>query len=339
MTSLSVGVIICAYTLERWADLTASVRSALEQTPAPDEVWLVVDHHDELYQRAKLEFASADVVQVVRNARKQGLSGARNTGVELACTDVVAFLDDDAQAQPDWLARLLNPYADDAVIAVGGAAYPLFSAGTRRPNTLPADRTGVRGELDWIVGCTYAGQPVTAETVRNLMGCNMSFRRSVFAGAGGFAENLGRVGKTPLGCEETELCIRATDRYPGTRIVFEPRAIVRHHVSDDRLTWRYLRRRGYAEGVSKAAVATMVAKGQALSTERTYTTQVLPRGVLRELGSAAQGNTNSRVEALAAAGAILVALGSTVFGYARATLARSAPKPAPAPTLRMTRVD
>ena len=41
------------------------------------------------------------------------------------------------------------------------------------------------------------------------MGCNMSFRREVFERIGGFAEEIGRIGKNPLGCEETELCIRA----------------------------------------------------------------------------------------------------------------------------------
>ena len=63
----------------------------------------------------------------------------------------------------------------------------------------------------------------------------------------------------PLGCEETELCIRARQTFARAgekiRIVFEPRAEVDHRVSHDRVEWAYLRRRSWAEGLSKAAVS------------------------------------------------------------------------------------
>ena len=146
------------------------------------------------------------------------------------------------------------------------------------------------------------------------MGCSMSFRRAVFAELGGFSEDLGRVGTVPLGCEETELCIRASALFPGVSVVLEPRARVRHHVTADRLTWSYLRRRCYAEGVSKAAVAAMVGRDAALSTERGYATRVLPAGVLRELGTVVRGRPR---QGLAGAAAIAVALGSTAVGYLR----------------------
>ena len=146
------------------------------------------------------------------------------------------------------------------------------------------------------------------------MGCSMSFRREVFAELGGFSEDLGRVGTVPLGCEETELCIRASELFPGVSVVFEPRARVRHHVTPDRMTWSYLRRRCYAEGVSKAAVAAMVGRDVALSTERGYATRVLPAGVARELGTAVRGRPR---RGLAGVAAILLALVSTAVGYLR----------------------
>ena len=46
--------------------------------------------------------------------------------------------------------------------------------------------------------------------LRNVIGCNMAFRATVFDTAGLFGEDLGRVGRVPYGCEETELCIRIT---------------------------------------------------------------------------------------------------------------------------------
>jgi glucosyl-dolichyl phosphate glucuronosyltransferase len=146
------------------------------------------------------------------------------------------------------------------------------------------------------------------------MGCNMSARRAVFADVGGFAEDLGHIGRNPLGCEETEFCIRARQaaRRAGrsARIVFEPAAQVDHRVSADRVRWSYLRRRSWSEGLSKAAVSRMVGSDDALSTERSYVATVLPRAVLREL----------RAMRPASAGAVVAALAATTAGYLRGRL-------------------
>jgi glycosyltransferase involved in cell wall biosynthesis len=335
MTRVSVAVVVCAYTLDRWDDLTEAVASAARQSPPPEELWLVVDHNDELLRRAqRVLLPQHPSLRVVPNGRSQGLSGARNFAVELVTTDVVVFLDDDAAAEDGWLALLTRPYADEAVLAVGGSATPRWSAGEDRPVTLPARQTAGRGELDWVVGCTYQGQPWSCRPVRNLMGCNMSFRRAVFADAGGFAEHLGRIGNTPLGCEETELCIRVQAANPGGLLLFEPAARVRHHVSSDRLSWRYLRRRCFAEGLSKAAVSAMVGQDQALSTERGYAARVLPAAVLRELAAAVGSRGGDRAHHLLGASAVVVGLGATALGYARGRLG-SARAAAPAPRLTL----
>jgi len=326
MVPLTAAVVVCAYTLERWDDLVASINSAASQSPAPDELWLVVDHNPELLERAQRELGSQHrSLRVVANGRKQGLSGARNTALIQVSSDVVVFLDDDASAEAGWLRDLLAPYADASVVAVGGAASPKWPTGWRRPVTLPSSGGTERGELDWVVGCTYRGQPVEQRPVRNLMGCNMSFQRKMFADVGGFSEDLGRVGKTPLGCEETELCIRVTRAHPQTQIIFEPSAVVRHHVSLDRLSWKYLRRRCYAEGVSKAAVSAMVGPAHALNTERSYAAKILPSGVVRELAAAVRPGEHERSERLGGALAIVVAFTATSIGYLRGRLSRVRP--------------
>jgi O-antigen biosynthesis protein len=304
VTPGSVSVVVCAYTERRWDDIVRAVASVAAQTRPADELVLVIDHNEALAQRAAAELSG---VTVVPNAHARGLSGARNTGIELAAGEVIAFLDDDAAARPDWLDRLLAPYRDPAVVAVGGTAVPRWPDGTARPATLPAgDRLG-RGELDWVVGCSYAGQPAGLAEVRNLMGSNMSFRREVFAMVGGFSDGLGRIGSTPLGCEETELCIRVRQRMPHARVVFEPGAVVTHRVGEARTGWRYLLRRCWAEGLSKAAVCGTVGRHDALSAERAYLTRVLPAAVRRQL----------RAGALAGALAITAAVLVTGSGYLR----------------------
>jgi glucosyl-dolichyl phosphate glucuronosyltransferase len=335
MPAVTATVVVCVYTEERWDDIVAAVASVAAQDVAAAETLVIVDHNPALLSRALQELGPRGV-RVLSNAQKQGLSGARNTAIAEASGDVVVFLDDDAAARPGWLAALLAPYSDPTVAAVGGVAHPRWPVNRPRvlPSAAPYDPNAT-GELDWIVGCTYTGQPLRQSDVRNLMGCNMSFRREVFARVGGFAEDIGRIGKNPLGCEETELCIRARQAYQRAgekiRIVFEPAAVVDHRVSADRVEWAYLRRRSWSEGLSKAAVSRLVGSDDALSTERSYVARVLPTAVLRELK---EGRVSS-------AAAVVTALACTTAGYVRGKLpgAMSGVRlpAAAAPTARPTR--
>ncbi|AFN45513.1 glycosyltransferase [Arachnia propionica] len=307
----SVTVVVCAYTLDRWTDLHDGVLEAarqLRESGREGRVLVVVDHNDELL--AKAGELAGPLVDVIANTHRRGLSGGRNTAIGFADTEVIVFLDDDATPEPGWLEHLLVPFADREVLVAGGAATPRWPDGAARPVSLPAAPSG-RGELDWVVGCTYEGQPTTLAPVRNVMGCNMAFRATVFDTAGLFGEDLGRVGRVPYGCEETELCIRVTRHHPTAGILFEPRSRVRHHVSPDRLRWNYLWRRTYAEGISKAAVTERTSHQASLSTEMSYATRILPRGFLRELLSAPR----TRGRGLGGAFAIASALAMTGIGY------------------------
>jgi hypothetical protein len=111
----------------------------------------------------------------------------------------------------------------------------------------------------------------------------MAMRRHVFARVGGFSSGLGRVGRTPLGCEETELCIRYTQEYPDERFVMAREAVVEHLVPAWRLTWRYFLARCWAEGISKAAVASLVGSASGLAAERHYMVRSLPRVLVQSL--------------------------------------------------------
>src|SRR4051794_5862320 len=108
----AASVVVCAYTERRWDDLRAAVASVAAQTVPALEVVVVCDHNPSLLARVRRELPDA----VARaNTGERGLSGARNTGVRAARGEVIAFLDDDAVAAPDWLQRLLEPYGDPRV--------------------------------------------------------------------------------------------------------------------------------------------------------------------------------------------------------------------------------
>jgi glucosyl-dolichyl phosphate glucuronosyltransferase len=309
----TVSVVICAYAEERWDDLLAAVDSvSAQRTPALETI-LVIDHNGPLLRRVQ---AARPDARTLANAEGKGLSGARNTGVRAARGSIVAFLDDDARADSAWLERMLDRYVDPAVVGVGGRVEPEWVGA--RPGWFPP-------EFDWVVGCSYRGLPEQAQPVRNMIGANMSLRRSVFDAVGGFREGIGRVGKRPLGCEETELCIRARRRLPGATILFEPRASVIHRVPAERGSWSYYRARCYAEGLSKAAVASLAGTSDALSSERAHLVRTLPRGVLCGVRDALLRRDPS---GLGRALAIAAGLGLAVAGYARGRLLRWPPLPA-----------
>ncbi|WP_329562917.1 glycosyltransferase family 2 protein [Kitasatospora sp. NBC_01266] len=302
----TLSVVICAYTTRRWDDLTAAVRSVRGQRHPAEQLLLVVDHCPELAERAEQAFSD---VEVTVNQEAQGLSGARNTGVAAARCEVVAFLDDDAAADPDWTRQLLAGYREPAVLGVGGLVRPAWERG--RPAWFPP-------EFDWVVGCSYRGLPEEACGVRNFIGANMSFRRAELLAAGGFRVDLGRVGTRPTGCEETELCLRLAARNPGAVLRYEPAAAVRHHVPAARARWTYFRARCYAEGRSKAIVARYSGPGAALASERRYLRATLPKAALRAVRPGAAGD----VRTLAA---LCLGTGATVLGFLTGSWAAARP--------------
>jgi len=300
--SVTVSVVVCAYAEERWDLLVAALGSISEQTRLPAETVLVIDHNPQLFRRARAAFPET---QVIENSGVQGLSDARNSGVAVANGDVVAFLDDDATASSDWLERLTVPFDDPDVVAVGGRVSPDWEV--HKPGWFPE-------EFNWVVGCTYTGHRSEPGPVRNVIGCNMSLRRDVIESVGGFRSELGRIGTRPAGCEETEMSIRAARTQPGAVIWYEPTAIVSHFVPSGRTSWTYFRRRCFAEGESKALITEMVGAGDALSTERSYTLRILPRGMLAGIRQAA---IDREPAGLARAIAIAAGLAFTGAGYLR----------------------
>lgn len=281
--------------------------SVARQTASPLETIVVVDHNPELARRARAEWPYAVVVE---NTGRRGISVSRNVGVAAARGDVIAFLDDDATAAPTWLATLLRVHEEERPLAVGGSIQPLWHG--RKPAWFPP-------EFGWVVGCGYRGLPARLAAVRNVIGANMSFRKDVLDELGGFDGKLGRIDSIPLGCDETELCVRAHRRWPDGRILYDPSAVVTHRVSPRRSTLRYFVARCYGEGRSKALVRERAGRSTVLSTELTYTLRTLPAGVVRGLKEVRGGDVFGAVRAAA----IVLGLGVTTLGFAVELLGRS----------------
>jgi len=244
LVKMKVSVIICTYSMERYNDLLETVNSIMMQTYPNIEIIVSIDNNEKMLYRLKEIFRSG--FKIITNNKKKGLSDTRNAGISVATGDIIAFIDDDAIADKEWVNNIVCSYEDENIVAVGGRLIPIWTK--ERPKWFPP-------ELDWVVGCTYKGHPEIKTQVRNLIGCNMSFRREVIVNEEiYFSAEIGRIDKIPLGCEETLFCIKLKNANNRYEIIYSPDAIVFHKVVKYREKISYVLKRCFYEGISKAVM-------------------------------------------------------------------------------------
>ncbi|GAA0814035.1 glycosyltransferase [Spirilliplanes yamanashiensis] len=319
-----VSIVIPCHTERNWDTLVGAVAAALGQHPvAPVEVVVVVDHNPALFERARRELTS---VTVLENRFEQGASGNRNTGAQHTTTPLIAFLDCDIAAGPDWLAQLTEPFADPDVVGTGGAIAAGWSRS--RPSWLP-------DELLWAVGASYTGMPTTTAPVRNVWSASMAVRRDAFTAVGGFRDGFGKIGKRNRP-EDTDLCLRMSAG--GGHWMYVPGAVVEHDVPRERSTFRFLMQRCYAEGRGKVQMARLLRGSRSLGAERSYVSRTLPRAVLREASGVVRPTGRGRAGHAARAGTVLAAVTAAAVGGAVEALGgvRREPHPATEPSLVTT---
>jgi len=297
--ALSAAVVVCAASAEREALLRACVHSLLAGTRTPDEILVVIDRNPAL--EASVASWLPPSARLMRSG-SGGISASRNAGLRAASSDVVAFVDDDAVAEPDWLLRVLEQFRDaDEVLGVGGAVVPHWDT----------NRRWLPDELLWVVGCTYLGHRDSAGPIRNPIGCNMAFRRRELTALGGFSTEFGKRGSTLNTCDETELGLRLERRYGSARIRCVPGARVRHHIPAARIGWKKLVLRCLSEGLSKGRLRRAYGRS-ALTTEHTYALSLITRRVPRLL---LRGILRRDRQSALSAAAIVLSLGVTSASY------------------------
>jgi hypothetical protein len=195
-----------------------------------------------------------------------------------------------------------------------------------------SSRRGMRGNRG---GCLRSSTGPSAAP-RNLIAANMFMRRTAFVELGGFRAGFGKTGARS-GTEETDLCIRASQRWPEGVWLYDPAVAVSHRVPQGRSRLSYFVARCYDEGVAKASIVEFVGGQDGLASERVYTTQVLPRGFIRGLKAASFGGD---VAGIARSFLIVVGLAATVAGYLFGKLTmRQADEPTDDPTAGTTPND
>jgi GT2 family glycosyltransferase len=325
----TVSVVVCSHLVSRFPLLVAALDSLRAQTCGPVQVVVVVDGDDDLLK--KLYDRDGDEL-ILSTGGRTGLSNARNTGLRAVTTDLVAFLDDDATAEPSWLESLIAAVAGSPdVLGVGGRTVPAWES--RQPEWFP-------DELLWTVGCSHRGLPRFRQPVRNVFGGCALFRRGLFDEVGGFDDRLGRKAKGAAGCEETEFCIRAQRLHRGGLFLYEPSAVIHHRVPRERTSASYVLRRCWEEGRSKAILRMITRdeggpvrvgrRGSALGPEQDFLLRVLPAGVVDGLRQAVHGRPAAAGRALL----LLVGSAATVVSFAAAALQSAGRGRVGAPTAR-----
>ncbi|MEO1129350.1 MAG: glycosyltransferase [Planctomycetota bacterium] len=174
--------------------------------------------------------------------QKQGLSHARNRGIEETTGQLVAFLDDDVLVDPSWLAHLAACAQDTDAAVIGGRSYLVFE---QEPEAwLGTDFRRQLSEVD------LGDQRRPPREGERLFGLNLTFRRDALLEAGAFDPALGRTGSNLLAGEEVVMIDRIIAA--GGTAYYEPQAVVGHIISPDRMQWAYFERLSRGVGVSIA---------------------------------------------------------------------------------------
>jgi len=245
----TVSIIVSSYTIDRFGDLTELVDSIQSQTYNNIETIIVAERSHELFHkiRAHVEVKGYSNIQILFNEGEWGAAAARNMGIMQACGNILAFVDDDALLFPHWAEEIVKTYEEDgSIIGIAGPILPLWQ---------DEPKDWFPREFYWIFSCTYWDWTEKVE-VRNGYLTNMSFRREAFDLCGLFQEELGakgggESGKHELVGEETEFSIRVKEK-TGKIIIYNPEVKVRHRVYSYRFTWKFITKRAYWEGYTKA---------------------------------------------------------------------------------------
>jgi len=248
----TLTVVVCCH--NGATKLPIALTSLSRQTLEPDrfEVLVVDDGSSDGTAGVAAEMG-ARTLRLLSNA---GLAASRNAGVAAARGEIVAFTDDDCEADPMWLATVLSAFERDRTIdGVGGRVVPQSANGfvrrflsTNNP-LLPLGSELLRSaRLDFrlrlYIRRALQGHGAPPTTLYSVVGANMAFRRRLIVELGGFDEQF------RFGSEEEELCLRAHRRAGGARLLYLPDAVVTHWF-DERVGDSIRRSRAYGRGVAR----------------------------------------------------------------------------------------
>jgi glycosyltransferase involved in cell wall biosynthesis len=238
-----ISVVVCTY--NRCESLKQTIKSLAEQSFPKDRYEIVViDNNSTDNTKASVEDLMAGIPNLrYAHEQEQGHNPSRNRGIKEASGEIVAFTDDDVEAEHNWVRELVRAFERfPDVVAVGGRTIPVFLRG--RPNWLSDN-------LLYHHGDTQFGSETRSLTFpEHPFGLNMAFKKTCFYEVGFFTPKLGRK-KTEnlLSDDEKELFYRISKA--DLKTAYTPHAVIKHMIPSERTMRKWLISRSYWQGVSQ----------------------------------------------------------------------------------------
>ena len=262
-----MSVVVCTVGREL---LLETVDAVLAQD-YPEFELIVIDNRPANGETQRLLADYTDPRLRVVAEEKPAISTARNRGIQEATGPVIAFTDDDARPDPDWLSGIVRRFADDptnSIALVTGRVVStedptsvqrwfedakIFDKGETVTSWTLTDRPELAGISE--PGEQNAFFPYTAGQFGS--GNNMAFSREALASIGGFDERLG-TGTATRGGEDLD--IYRTTVQQGWTVFYAPETVVRHYhrdnMADLRSQWY-----GYGTGLSASLTKSVEVAG------------------------------------------------------------------------------
>jgi glycosyltransferase involved in cell wall biosynthesis len=236
MTYPALSIVLA--TFNRAAELPAAIGSALQQTAPPDlyEIIAIDNNSSDATAQTIAGIAAAHPgrVRYVHEAR-QGVSYARQAGIDVVRAPIIAFFDDDVRVSPNWVETILRSFDQHPEIeCIGGRVLPHWS--TPPPNWLTRSHWAPLALQDF----GDAPMIVSAENPRGLISANLACRKRLLDRIGGFSPEFQRV-KDGIGSLEDDEWNRRLWK-SGGKALYVPDLITSTDVPSTRLTRAYHRR-------------------------------------------------------------------------------------------------
>ena len=251
-----INAIVCTY--NRCESLRDTLRALKEQQLKDGlsmEI-LVVDNNSKDRTRKAVEEEAQNSPWPIRYVFEpnQGISWARNRGIQESKSDFLAFTDDDTIPEPSWALGLYEALVKYNADCVGGKILPLWlqppPPWISHP-TVQLFSFGMLGLLD------HGPEEIAAQPTNRgfLYGANMGFRKCALDEVGLFQTELGLHGSLPMKCEDTEMVERLSST--GKKFVYTPKAVVHHKIPASRMRMNYVRSWNFFCGLSLVKMASL----------------------------------------------------------------------------------
>ncbi len=243
---VKLSVLICSYNRSDY--LAGAIESCIEQSISSDQFEIIIADNNSTDNTRDLTDSYMQRYSNIRYIHEpiQGLNITRTSAAKAACGKYIAYLDDDARADKDWLSHLLNAFENLSPnpVCVGGKI--LLDWEGPRPDWYPKEFDQLHAYLDHGDKGFYL---VPGSPGHYLIGTNMAFSRQTVLKMGGFRTHCGRLKRRSISGAETEMINRITKA--GRPVYYCPEAVVRHIVVPERRTRKFLIQRVKGDGATQ----------------------------------------------------------------------------------------